>query len=770
MKMNFIFNLLVCALPTTAAAAPPFTLQGKVLDPAQAPIAAARVSAVPASGGAGGATRSDARGEYHLILEAGEYVIEVAAEGFLPASEEVRGRAGERASRLFVLALGRVQESVTVSAPGYEVAFTSAATKTTTALLDVPQSVTVATREQIKDQLMMSIGDVVRYVPGVGAPQGENNRDQVLIRGNSSSADFFLNGVRDDVQYYRDLYNLDRVEALKGPNAMIFGRGGGGGVINRVTKEAGFTPLREITVQGGGYAHKRVAADVDQPLTDRMAFRVNGMYEDSGSFRSGVGLERYALNPTLTYAPSSRTRLVVGYEYLRDARVADRGIPSFQGRPAAGFASTFFGDPDQSRVRARVSLASAGFEHRRGNLTLRNRVLLGDYDRGYQNFVPGAVAADQSRVSLSAYNNATRRQNAFNQTDVIYTASTGALRHTLMGGLEVGRQVTDNFRNTGYFDDTATAISVPYADPTIRAQVTFRQSATDADNRVRTHVAATYLQDQLEVSRALHVVAGLRLDRFDLRYRNHRNGDVLSRTDDLVSPRLGVVLKPAGTVSLYGSYSVSHLPSSGDQFSSLTTLTQQVEPERFTGYELGAKWDARPDLRLTLAAYRLDRTNTRATDPQDPTRIVQTGRQRTDGCEIGINGRLTAAWQVAGGYSYQDARVTSATVAARLGAVVGQVPRHTFALWNNYRVASWMGLGLGVLHRTDMYAAIDNTVVLPGYTRLDGAAYFVLGPALRLQANVENLFDTAYYVNADSNTNITPGYRRALRVGLTATF
>ena len=152
----------------------------------------------------------------------------------------------------------------------------SSATKTPTPLRDVPQSVTVVTQELIKDQLMMSIGDVVRYVPGITVHQGENNRDQVIIRGNSSSADFFVNGVRDDVQYYRDLYNLDRVEALKGPNAMIFGRGGGGGVINRVTKEAGFRPSREFSLQGGMYGNKRFTADLDQPLSDTVAFRLNG--------------------------------------------------------------------------------------------------------------------------------------------------------------------------------------------------------------------------------------------------------------------------------------------------------------------------------------------------------------------------------------------------------------------------------------------------------------------------------------------------------------
>ncbi len=202
----------------------------------------------------------------------------------------------------------------------------------------------------------------------------------------------------------------------------------------------------------------------------------------------------------------------------------------------------------------------------------------------------------------------------------------------------------------------------------------------------------------------------------------------------------------------------------------MTVVTQQVEPEQFTNYEVGAKWDVRPALSLTTAVYRLDRANTRATDPNDPTRIVQTGSQRTNGYELGINGAFTPAWKVAGGYAYQDAFVTSATVAARAGAVVGQVPRNTFSLWNNYQVHPRVGLGLGVLYRSDMFATIDNTVVLPAYTRADAAAFVRLSGELRLQVNVENLFDAKYFTNADSNTNISPGFPRAVRVGVTTMF
>jgi catecholate siderophore receptor len=311
---------------------------------------------------------------------------------------------------------------------------------------------------------------------------------------------------------------------------------------------------------------------------------------------------------------------------------------------------------------------------------------------------------------------------------------------------------------------------VPFEAPIITTPVTFRQSATDADNHLRTVVAATYAQDQIQLSPQVQVVAGLRFDRFDLTYDNNRNGDTLRRPDNLVSPRAGIVFKPMPALSLYSSYSVSYLPSSGDQFSSLTVISQQVEPEKFRNYEVGAKWDAVPALSLTTAVYRLDRTNTRASDPNDPTRIVQTGSQRTKGYELGLNGRLTRAWDVAGGYAHQDAFVRSATTAAQPGAQVGQVPHHTISLWNHYRFHPRFAAGLGVLYRSDMFATIDNTVTLPGYARADVAVFYMLTNHVRVQANVENAFNKRYYVNADSNTNISPGFPRTLRVGLTTTF
>jgi catecholate siderophore receptor len=746
-------------------------LKGKVLDPMRAAIAGARITVVRASELTAVSASSNQDGEFALLLEPGAYVVTVQSDGFADATRTVTvGQfAGEIAD--FVLKVAGYTDTVNVTAvAGYDLGATSAATKTPTLLRDVPQSVSVVTNRLMRDQLMASISDVVRYLPGITTHQGENNRDQVVIRGNSSSADFYVNGVRDDVQYFRDLYNVERIEALKGPNGMMFGRGGGGGVINRVTKQAGFMRTGEAALQAGSFGNRRFSADLNQPLTATTAFRVNGVFEDSGSFRNALDLQRYGIAPALTIQTSSGTRIGFEYEHFHDTRGADRGITSYRGRPADVDVSTFYGNPSDGHVRADVDLAAASIEHRIGRFQVRNRTVVGDYNRSYQNYVPGAATDDRSRVALTAYNNATGRLNTFNQTDVTRVTTTGRVRHTLLAGGEVGHQHSRNFRNTGFFDNIATSIFVPYANPVTAAPVVYRQSATDADNRVRTSLGAAYAQDRAELSRFVHVIGGVRFDRFDLQYHNHRNGDVLRRVDNLVSPRAGVVFKPIAAASIYGSYSMAYLPGSGDQFSQLTVITQQVKPEQFTNYELGAKWDAGGTLSLTTALYRLDRTNTRSTDPNDPTRIVQTGSQRTNGYEVGINGSITGLWKIAGGYAYQNASVTSATTAARAGAQVGQVPHHTFSLWNNYQVLPKVGAAFGLVSRSDMFATVDDSVTLPGYTRADAAVFVSVTDRTRLQMNVENLFDRKYYTSADSNTNISPGSPRALRVALVAGF
>lgn len=671
---------------------------------------------------------------------------------------------------------------VEAEAPGYKAETTSTATKTDTPLRDVPQSITVVTRQLIDDQNMQNLADVVRYVPGIGMAQGEGNRETPVFRGSSSTADFFLDGMRDDVQYYRDLYNIDRVEVLKGPNGMIFGRGGVGGVINRVSKEAGWTPVRELSLQGGSDSNRRIAVDVGQAFDENSAFRINGMYEDSDSYRDGVTLERYGVNPTLTLRAGEKTRIVVGAEYFKDERVADRGVSSWQGRPVETDPSTFFGDPEQSPVDATVKAVNALVEHEfNDTFTLRNRTRYGDYDKFYQNVFPGAVTGGTT-VALSAYNNATQRENFFNQTDLVFKLETGGIKHTLLTGVELGRQVTDNFRETGYFDTvspTTTSIPVPLSNPRTTLPVSFRQSATDADNHGTAKVAALYVQDQIELSSQFQAILGLRYDRFDVDFRNNRTGGTVESSDDLLSPRVGLVYKPVEPLSLYASYGKSFQPRAGEQLASLSLTNYALDPEEYSNYEVGAKWDVLPNLAFTAALYQLDRKNVavNANDPTDPARSILIDGQRTKGVELAVVGNITEAWSVMGAYAYQDGEILKdQSAAVRQGAALAALPENTFSLWNRYDFTPAWGVGLGVVYRDEIFAATENlatpasNVTLPDFTRVDAAVFFTLNERLRAQLNIENLLDEEYFATAHSNTNITPGSPRAARVSLVASF
>ncbi len=719
-------------------------------------------------------SRSGAGGEFRFQLDpaqAGEYELSVKAQGFQSYTREVKVLETREQHFDITLAVEGSILSITVTeTAGYRNLTTMTATKLATPMLNLPQSISVINEEQIRDQAMMSMADVVRYVPGITMAQGEGHRDAPIIRGNATTADFFVNGVRDDVQYFRDLYNLESVEALKGPNAMVFGRGGGGGVLNRVTKEALFSPIREVSVQGGSFGNKRVMADIAQPLNNWAAFRMNTMFEDSGSFRQYGDLRRYGVSPTLTLRPSQASKVRVSYERFHDGRLVDRGVPSYRGLPLEVDRRQYFGNPELSRARADVNLGSVIVEQQMGAWNLRNQTLFGAYDKYYGNVFPGAVNAASTLVSLSAYNDATNRNNFFNQTDFSRGLKTGRIRHSMLAGVEVGRQVTNNLRNTGYFGNTATAILVPLENPVDFRPVTFRQAASDADNRIRARVGASYLQDQIELSRFVQVVAGIRFDRFDLNAFNRRTSLPLRRVDNIFSPRLGVVIKPVRSVSLYGNYSVSFLPSAGDQFGSLTVSSQTLRPEKFKNLEAGAKWDLGRGLSLSSAYYWLDRTNTSAPDPQNPAMLVQTGSQRSKGLEVSMNGRIARMWTVSGGYAWQDARITSRTTAAAVGARVPQVPRNSASLWNNFRLLPRLGAGLGLIHQGEMFAAIDNSVRIPQFTRADGALFYSLSERLRLQVNVENLTNRSYIVNAHNNNNLTPGLARAVRAGLTVRF
>lgn len=646
----------------------------------------------------------------------------------------------------------------------------STATKTSTPLKDVPQAVSVVTAADIADQGMRSITDVLRAVPGATVASGEGHRDQILLRGQNTTADFFADGIRDDVQYYRGLYNLDRVEVLKGPNAMIFGRGGGGGIVNRVRKMATSDTFAAGSAIIDAFAAGSAAVDLNVAFAPPLAGRLNAAYETFDSFRDHVGGRRIGINPTLAWTPSEASRIDLTYEYSRDRRVVDRGIPSLNGRPLDGARRDFFGDPEVNRLRFDAHVLDAKVEHRFGNvLQLTTRARYGHYDKFYRNSLAATAVTASDTVGMEAYQSRSERAAFYLQNDFVAKISTGPLQHTLLVGADYGRQDSFADRQQGFFDSAGkiTRLFVPVGSADRLPTITFRDSAVRRATAADTLATAVglYVQDQIEIGRHVEFVAGLRRDWFKLDYADQLSPLRLTRQDALWSPRLGLVLKPDERLSLYASWSTSFLPQSGDQFSSLTPSTAGLKPEKFVNREIGAKWSPTRGFDVTLAAYILNRTNTRANDPVTGD-VVLTGEQRSKGIEASAQGKLSERLSMSAAVALQRAEITRTTASAPAGREVASVPHFTASLWGRYDFTDRIGLGFGLYHQSKFYASISNAVTVPGFTRADAAAFFGLTPGLELQLNLENLFNENYIGLTQTDNNLTPGSPRSLKAGI----
>lgn len=646
------------------------------------------------------------------------------------------------------------------------------ATKTDTPLIDIPQSISVVTKKEMADRAVSGMQDAVRYVPGVQFAQGEGNRDAAVLRGVATTSDFFLDGVRDDVEYFREIYNIERVEVLKGPNAMIFGRGATGGLINRVTRQANFSDGLEARLEGGSFGLFRVTFDSNHAVSDSVALRLTGLYHRADSYRDGVNYERYGLNPTATYLLTPATKIRVGYEHFFDRRIADRGISSFRGFPVQTDRSTFFGDPAQSPVRATVNNVTLDISHQfSDDLTINNKTRYADYNKFYQNVFPGAVNAAGTTVSISAYNNAQRRKNAFNQTDLNWNLQTGSVNHTILAGMEFGRQETDNFRLDGSFGGP-TAVNMPLSTPR-STPVTFSLT-TGGTNHGVAEVMAFYAQDQIEITPEWQLVAGIRYDDFKVKFLDRRvgQGRVWSQ-DGLWSPRVGLIFKPEGNMSFYASYSLSYQPRAGAQLNSLATGASTAgnpafEPEKFVNYEVGSKWDILPDLSLTGALFLLERSNVVAPHPTLAGQGVLIDGQNTKGIEVGLTGNITDQWSVVGAYSYQLGK--SRAAANSPYTYLPNLPEHTFSVWNRYDFDPSWGAALGLIHQGTRYTTTSNTVSMNGYARVDGALYYTFNYNWTAQLNLENITDNYYYEFGHNDTNITPSAPRTVRFSVTTNF
>ena len=647
------------------------------------------------------------------------------------------------------------------------------ATKTDTPLQDVPQAVSIIDQAQIEERGLVSMTDVLRTVAGASVASGEGHRDQIILRGQNTTADFFVDGIRDDVQYYRGLYNLDRVEVLKGPNAMIFGRGGGGGIVNRVTKKAVGQSIADVAVSLDTQGSWGGAVDLAAPLSQSLSGRVNAAYDRFDSFRDHVGGRRVAINPTLGLVLDDRTRIDLSYEFNHDRRTTDRGIPSLNGRPYNGPRAQYFGDPDVNRLAFDAHVGDLAIEHRfSDSLRWTAKARVGRYRKFYSNALAATPVFANGTVGMEAYQQRTNRDSEYVQNDVVADVTTGPLRHTLLAGIDYSHQDTFADRQQGYFDGTAgttiggTRLAVPLALsdnlPTIVFRTGTARAATAADSKARS--VGVYVQDQVKIGDHVELIGGVRRDWFTLDYADRLSALRLSRKDAVWSPRLGLVVKPMAALSLYASWSKSFLPQSGDQFSSLTPSTALLAPEKFLNREIGAKWAVTSGLDVTLAGYVLERTNTRFTNSTGQTLL--SGAERSKGIEASIDGRLGQRLTITGSAAVQRAKITSATASAVAGKAVASVPHFTTSLWGRYNVSKRIGFGLGLYHQSDSFASTGNAVVVPAFTRVDAAAFLGLTRQVALQLNVENLFDKNYIGLANGDNNLTPGNPRTLRATL----
>ena len=631
----------------------------------------------------------------------------------------------------------------------------SSGTKTPTPLIDVPQAIGVITRDQLEDQNIRALADALRYMPGVSLETGEGHRDEVFIRGQETTADFYLDGLRDDAQYYRPLYNVERIEVLKGANALIFGRGGGGGAVNRVSKTA--DPMEQFGSASGSvdsFGAWSISGDANLPLSMNAAFRLNATYEELDNDRDYFGGRFFGISPTLTADLGEATRLTASYTYDDDERTTDRGLPSLNNLPLMGFDSTFFGDPDYNLATTEVHILRSRLEHRLSDaVSINVSGQYADYDKFYANIVPSG--ATDTTVNLGGYESATQRENLIGQFNLVADFDTGGIGHTILLGAEASSQQTDSTRERVLFGGTDTGVTVPL-DTMIDVP-----GFVLAPQRASTSELSTfsvYLQDQIELGTFLQLIGGVRYDSFDLETSDLIGGFDGERRDEMWSPRFGVVLKPQESLSLYASYSKSFLPASGDQFTVLSTTTATLEPESFENYEIGLKWAIQPELLLTAAIFQLDRSNSQAPDPDNPGFVVLTGESRAKGFEFSLAGSIAPDFHVSAGYTYLDGEFVSDTNAAPAGTRLQQLPEHQLSLWGRYDFNEMVGIGLGVIHQSDQFASNSNTVVLPAYTRVDAAIYLDdLFENVSLQVNIENLFDEDYYPSAHGNNNIQPG-------------
>ena len=645
------------------------------------------------------------------------------------------------------------------------------ALKTPVPIIDVPQTLSIVTDDEIRKQGFRELGDIVRYTPGVNTSQGEGHRDSIVFRGVRSTADFYLDGVRDDVQYYRSLYNLEQVEILRGPNALLFGRGGTGGIINRVTKKAVLDEqFGSFDMGADSFGAFDFAVDYNVSTGEKSALRINFHSDTLENHRDYYDGDRYGFNPTLRLEISPATTLDLSYEHADHERFIDRGVPTLNGEPVEAFEEIVFGDTDTNLQTLRADIYRANLSHefsdtRKGNLVVQ----YSDFQKLYKNYYASGYSGGDT-FTADGYLDPTERNNLIISGNIVNEFQTGSAKHTLLVGAEIIDTENENYRYNTFFittedDNEVFNIARPINFGVNAAGVrTYNDFTADLKSSTQSDIEVTsiYIQDQIDVTDNFKVLLGGRLDNFDITVRDIKKGTSESREDEEFSPRAGLIYKPQENISLYVSYAESFLPRSGEQFKKLDANAARLDPDVYESTEVGVKWDIRPGLSFTASYFDSEQTvATRDSDTGENSEIV--GLQ-VDGIELELKGQVTEKLSLAIGYSDLDGETAK-------GGEPREIPEYTASLWATYEVNDRFGIGLGITSQGESNIKNDKPgLILPDYTRVDFAAYYDLADDLSIQLNVENVTDELYFPHSHSTHQASVGEPLNARISLRKTF
>ena len=657
-------------------------------------------------------------------------------------------------------------------------------------VLDVPQSVSIITVEDIRNQGFRQIGDLIRYTPGVNTSQGEGHRDAVVFRGVRSTADFYQDGIRDDVQYYRSLYNVEQVEILKGANALLFGRGGTGGLINRVSKTAKIGETFGALDSGADtFGGADVALDGNIEVSDTIAFRINFHADSLANHRDMFDGDRVGVNPTMRFELNPSTTLDLSYEYADHERFIDRGIPTDDvsggtNLPIDALNKFVIGTSDLNKTTLEANILKGNLVHNYSDSGKINfSVTANDFNKMYKNLYASDYAS--GIVTLDGYADVTTRETLSISLSNVNEFDRG----TLAVGIDILDTENNNFRYNTFWSTTkddnetfALTSSTPRPlnfNVDADGNLTYVDYTSDLNNKSDTDIEVTsiYLTGNIDLSDQWKMILGARYDDVSISIKQYGittpssganegkgalNGTNVtkSRDDSTVSPRFGVIYKPQDNMSLYLSYSESFIPRSGEQYKTFGTSGERFDPDVFENTEVGFKYDTDSGLSLALSYFDMEQIKA----AEDGTGGTETRALAIDGFEITLNGDIDERNAIRFGLASVDAvRNTS-------GDKAKEVPELTYSLWYTHQANDIFSISLGATYQDESIINSASGPKLPDYTRLDMAMAITPNDNDVVRINIENLGDETYYPHSHSNHQASVGESQNMRISYSRRF